>query len=462
MKFKKLIEIGTVIDIGDKGRAVCKTETNKIVFTDGVVPGDIVELIIYKKRKGNFEGFVSEILDQSPYRTQPVCQHFGICGGCKWQNLNYEKQLELKDNQVKEALTRIGKAEIGQILPIKACDHLYFYRNKLEFSFSTKRWLTKEEVLSEDKFENQNVLGFHAPSNFEKIIPIESCHLQPYPSNEIRNYIYQFTQQNNYSYWDTKLHTGLMRNIILRTNSKSEAMVIISFAINDKKKIVPLLDSLTKAFPAIKSLNYVINPKFNDSIFDLEVINYRGEKYLKEQLGTKTFLISPKSFFQTNSIQSKLLYDIMVGFAEFKGNETVLELYTGIGSIAIYISDKVKKVIGIEIIPEAIQDAVLNAQLNEIQNVDFIAGDVKDVLKDINDQFDIIIVDPPRAGLDKQVTEKMIELRPEKILYISCNPSTQARDIEILRNHYDVQKSQAVDMFPQTHHVENVVLMIKK
>lgn len=458
MAFKKYTDFIDIIDIADKGKSVGKTKDGKIVFTTGCVPGDRVEVFILRKKKGVLEGIVKNIEEFSIFRTQAECKHFGICGGCKWQDLQYEKQLEYKDLQVKAALERIAKVNPEIFIPILACENKYYYRNKLEFSFSSKRWLTEEEIQSGEKLDQYEALGFHAPGNFEKIIPIENCLLQKAPSNEIRNFIRDFTVENGYKYWDAKSHNGLMRNIIIRTSSIGETMVTVSFA--EDKGVHELLDAILIKFPDITSLNYVINPKFNDSIFDLDIQNYFGAKFIKERLGEVEFFISPKSFFQTNTEQSKKLYDLAVDFAQLKGDETVLDLYTGIGSIALYISKKVKKVTGIEIIPEAIEDAKMNAKLNNIENVDFIAGDVKKILT--NDKFekpDIIFVDPPRAGLDKDVVEQILLMNPEKVVYISCNPATQARDIALMKDNYDTIISQAVDMFPHTHHVENVVLL---
>jgi 23S rRNA (uracil1939-C5)-methyltransferase len=458
MAFKKYTDFIEIIDIADKGKSVGKNKDGKIVFTTGCVPGDKVEVLILRKKKGVLEGIVKKIEEYSKFRTQAECLHFGICGGCKWQDLQYEKQLEFKDLQVKAALERIAKVNPENFMPILACEKIYYYRNKLEFSFSSKRWLTEEEIVSGEKLEQQEALGFHAPGNFEKIIPIENCLLQTSPSNEIRNFIRDFTVENDFKYWDAKDHIGLMRNIIIRTSSIGETMVTISFA--EDEGIHKLLDALLKKFSNITSLNYVINSKFNDSIFDLDIHNYFGAKFIKERLGDVEFFISPKSFFQTNTEQSKKLYDIAIDFAQLKADDIVLDLYTGIGSIALYISGKVKKVTGIEIIPEAIEDAKMNAKLNNIENVNFIAGDVKKILT--NDKFempDIIFVDPPRAGLDKDVVEQILTINPEKVVYISCNPATQARDIALMKDKYSALKSQAVDMFPHTHHVENVVLL---
>ena len=461
MKKRKFIENIKIIDIADRGKAVGKTEDGKVIFVQGPVPGDVVDILLLKKRKGVFQGIVKKYKKFSPYRTQPVCNHFENCGGCKWQHLAYEKQLEYKDKQVREAFSRIAKVDIDEILPVKGGEKTEYYRNKLEFSFSNKRWLTNEEINSNIAFGETSVLGFHAPGSFDKIIPIEHCHLQPSPSNEIRNFIRDYTLQHGYTYWDARANKGFMRNMVVRTSSLGQTMLIVSFSTNDQEKITALLDAVYDKFPKITSLNYVINSKMNDSIWDLDIINYKGKTTIKEKLGEVEFIISPKSFFQTNTYQSKVLYDIAVDFADLQGNENVLDLYTGIGSIALYIAKKVKKVFGIEVVKEAIEDAKLNAELNDISNATFKTGDVKDVLSDNFEKTDIVFIDPPRAGMHKDVVETLLKLEPEKIVYISCNPSTQARDVALLSEKYKAEKSQAVDMFPHTHHIENVILLEK-
>ena len=461
MKRRKIIENIKIIDIADRGKAVGKTPEGAVIFVQGPVPGDVVDILLLKKRKGVFQGIVKNYKKLSPYRTKPVCSHFENCGGCKWQHLAYEKQLEYKDKQVREAFNRIAKVEIDEIFPIRGGEKTEYYRNKLEFSFSNKRWLTNEEINSDTVFGETNVLGFHAPGSFDKIISIEHCHLQDSPSNEIRNFIRDYTLQHGYTYWDARANKGFMRNMIIRTSSLEQTMLIVSFSKNDQEKITELLDAVYDNFPEITSLNYVINSKMNDSIWDLDIINYKGETTIKEKLGDIEFIISPKSFFQTNTYQSKVLYDIAVDFADLQGDENVLDLYTGIGSIALYIAKKVKKVFGIEMVKEAIIDAKLNAELNNISNATFKTGDVKDVLNDDFEKPDIVFIDPPRAGMHKDVVETLLKLEPEKIVYISCNPSTQARDVALLSEKYKAVKSQAVDMFPHTHHIENVMLLKK-
>ena len=462
MKKRKIVESVKIIDIADRGKSVGKTEEGKVIFVNGPVPGDVVDILLLRKRKGIIQGVVENYKSYSEDRINPICDHFENCGGCKWQHLSYTKQLEYKDKQVREALKRIAKVEIGEIFPIVGGDKTEYYRNKLEFSFSNKRWLTNEEIRSDQDFGETNVLGFHAPGSFDKIVAVEHCYLQDSPSNEIRNFVRDFTLNHKYPYWDARKNTGLMRNMIIRTSSLNQTMVIISFSKNDKEKLCSLMDAMLKEFPQITSLNYVINNKVNDTIWDLEIINYFGNKEIKEKLGDVDFIISPKSFFQTNTLQSKVLYDIAVDFADMKGDENVLDLYTGIGSIALYIAKNVKKVLGIEVVKEAIVDANLNMELNNISNAEFIVGDVKDILNDKFEKPDIIFVDPPRAGIHKEVIETMMKLNPEKIVYISCNPSTQARDIALMDEKYIVLKSQAVDMFPHTHHIENVMLLKRR
>ncbi len=462
MRKKKIINSVPVVDIADRGKSVAKTEDGKVIFVNGPVPGDVVDILLLRKRKGIFQGVVKNYVSYSEDRETPICSHFEVCGGCKWQHLSYKKQLEYKENQVQNALQRIAKCDIEESFPILGSQQIQYYRNKLEFSFSNKRWLTQEEIDSDTQFGESKVLGFHAPGSFDKIVPVEHCYLQGSPSNEIRNFIRDFTIENDYTYWDAREHKGLLRNMIIRTTTMGQVMVVISFSNDDKEKIENLLDALLSKFPEINSLNYVINGKVNDTMWDLEVKNYHGGKEIREKLGDVEFIISPKSFFQTNSLQSKRLYDIAVDFADFKGNENVLDLYTGIGSIALYIADKVKSVLGIELVPEAIIDAKKNAKLNGITNAKFLVGDVKDVLNSSFDIPDIVIVDPPREGIHKDVIANILQLAPKKIVYISCNPATQARDLALLGEKYNLLKSQAVDMFPNTHHIENVVSLRRK
>lgn len=449
--------------IADRGKAIGRTEEGQVVFVPGPVPGDVAEIKLLKKRKGVWQGVVEQYTTISSSRVEPICSHFENCGGCKWQHLDYQKQIAEKERVVLDAFDRIAKVKPEEFIAIAGGEHTYYYRNKLEFSFSNKRWLTNEEIVSDNSFGDENVLGFHAPGSFAKIVPIEKCYLQADPSNDIRNFIRDFTLKNGYPYWDAMHNSGLMRNMVIRTSSTGEVMLSIVFSKNEEDKRLALLDAVAEAFPQITSLFYVINEKMNDSLSDQEFILYKGKDHIIELIGDIQFMISPKSFFQTNTDQSKKLYDIALDFAQFKGNELVYDLYTGIGSIALYMAKKVKKVVGIEIIEDAILDARKNADLNKIDNAEFHVGDVKDVLTPAFDRPDVVMIDPPRAGMHKELVETIIQLAPPKLVYISCNPATQARDIGLLSEYFDVIKVQPVDMFPHTHHIESVALLhVKK
>lgn len=448
--------------IADKGMAVGRTEDGRVVFCKGPLPGEKVEILLTKKQKGVFQGVVKNYLEYSPERIPAFCTHFDLCGGCKWQHLKYESQLREKEIQVRDAFKRIAKMEPGQFLPVRGCELTTVYRNKLEFSFSSKKWLTAADMALKDNLGEQDALGFHAPGSFDKIVQIDHCHLQPEPSNEIRNFIRKFTKENAYSYWDAKTHTGMMRNLVIRTASTGETMVVIVFSKNDPERIEALLNAVKQKFPALTSLQYVINTKFNDSLSDQEFILYDGKPEITEKLGELKFLISPKSFFQTNTLQTRVLYDIALDFAGLKGDEKVFDLYTGLGSIALYIAGKAGHVTGIELIEEAILDAKKNAALNEIENVRFIAGDVKDEIRLLDSKPDLVFVDPPRSGLHPEVIDSIMELEPQKIIYISCNPATQARDAALFSDKYYLEKVQPVDMFPHTHHIECVASMVLK
>lgn len=464
-KKKPFYEKVQIEDIGAEGKALARVG-DIVVFTKLVIPGDVVDLQVTKKRKNYQEAIVTQIHEFSKDRTDAFCQHFGVCGGCKWQFLPYLKQLYYKQKQVKEQLKRIGKTDIPEIFSIIGSKKDTFYRNKLEFTFSDKRWLSAEEIESGEEIRNLNALGFHVPGMFDKVISIEKCWLQPEPSNKIRNYIYNYSLENGYSFFDIKQKEGLLRTLIIRTSSTGETMVILSFFQNDKAKITRLLEAVKNQFPEIKSLLYVINPKGNDTIHDLEITLFYGRNHIFEEMEGLKFKIGPKSFYQTNSEQAYELYKVAREFAGLTGNEIVYDLYTGTGTIANFIAKMAKKVVGLEYIPEAIEDAKENALLNQIENTSFFSGDIKDLL---NEEFiethgrpEIIITDPPRAGMHSDVIKTIISILPEKIVYVSCNPATQARDISLLNNHYQTTKVQPVDMFPHTHHVENVVLLEKR
>ena len=459
-----LLEKVRITDIGAEGNAIARID-NQVVFVPMLIPGDIVDIKIKKKRKKYMEGTVVRFREYSPDRIKPRCRHFGVCGGCRWQHLPYHLQLYHKEKQVKDNLTRIGKADIGEINPIIGSPEIFLYRNKLEYTFSEKRWLTREEIISDNDFIKEDALGFHIPGLFDKVLDIRECYLQPEPSNAIRDAVRRFAHKKSYPFYNPRQQSGFLRNLIIRNASDGNIMVIVVFFLDEKKRIYDLMDFLGSEFPAISSLMYIINTKRNDSLADQEPVLYKGKDHLLEEMEGLKFRIGPKSFYQTNTKQSIRLYKTAKDFAGLSGNEVVYDLYTGTGTIANFIADSARTVIGIEYIEEAVRDAVMNSDINNIKNTRFFAGDIKSVL---NEQFiashgrpDVIITDPPRAGMQKEVVRAIISEGPEKIVYISCNPSTQARDIEIMSDYYRVTKIQPVDMFPQTHHVENVILMEK-
>jgi len=465
-RIKKLtLENITIIDTSSKGKSVGKTKEGEVVFIDNGVPGDIVDVHVYKKRKGYFEGKIDKIISSSPHRVDPKCDHFGICGGCKWQNMEYSTQLIYKQKEVFENIKRISKIELIEPETILGSSKQYFYRNKMEFSFSNRRWLTTEEINNKGKKLDKNGLGFHKPGMWDKIIDINKCYLQEEPSNKIRNSIRDYSIKNNLSFYDHHYKSGLLRTLIIRTSSIGDLMVLIQFFESDLKKTHGLLDYLKSEFPKITSLNYCVNKKDNDTIYDQEIICYSGKDHITEVMEDLSFKITPKSFYQTNSQQAHELYKLALNFAKLEGSEIVYDLYTGTGTIAQFVSKKCHKVIGIESITEAINAAKYNAKVNNIKNVEFVVGDMKKVF---NDDFiknhgkaDVIITDPPRDGMHKKVIDQILKLSPSKIVYISCNSATQARDLAILKSKYKITRSRAVDMFPQTHHVENVVLLEK-
>jgi 23S rRNA (uracil1939-C5)-methyltransferase len=462
-KIKPLYEGLEIEDIGSEGKAIAKTG-DMIVFTSLAVPGDIVDLQVTKKRKKYAEAVVTRFHQYSADRVPNFCEHFGVCGGCKWQILPYEKQLFYKHKQVRDQLQRIGRIELPELLPILGSEKSIFYRNKLEFTFSNKRWLTYEELNSE--IENRNALGFHVPGLFDKIINISKCWLQPEPSNKIRNYIYDYAVEKGLGFFDIKEKKGFLRTLIIRTSTTGEIMVILSFFYEDTRLREDLLSSVQKEFPEITALLYVINSKGNDTITDQNIELFSGRNFILEQMEELQFKIGPKSFYQTNSEQAYHLYKVVREFAQLQGNEIVYDLYTGTGTIANFIAGNVKKVVGIEYVADAIEDARENSKLNNITNTVFYAGDIKSVLNNdfyLNNGFpDVIITDPPRAGMHNDVVESILNSGAQKIIYVSCNPATQARDLALLDSKYQVTKIQPVDMFPHTHHVENVVLLEKR
>lgn len=452
-----------VLDAGAKGVSVAKAPDGKVIFIPNVVPGDVVDVQTFKKRKAYYEGRATTIHKLSEHRIEPVCQHFGACGGCKWQNMKYSQQLFYKNQEVFNNLKRIGKIELPEFEPILGSEETLFYRNKMEFSFSNARWLTPEEISSGEEMGKENALGFHIPKMWDKILDIKKCHLQQDPSNEIRNEIRRFANENKLSFFNPREHEGLLRTLMIRTASTGEIMVMIQFFYDNKEERELLLDFLAERFPMITSLQYVINGKANDTIYDQDVVLYKGRDYILEEMEGLKFSINAKSFYQTNSAQAYELYKITREYAGLTGNELVYDLYTGTGTIAQFVSKQAKKVIGVEAVPEAIEDAKINAQRNNITNCDFFVGDMKNVFNDefiaTHGQPDVIITDPPRDGMHKDVVDMILKIAPKRVVYVSCNSATQARDLALMDEKYKVIKVRPVDMFPQTHHVENVVLL---
>ena len=455
-----LIENLEITGFAAEGKSIARYN-NLVVFVSSLVPGDEADVQIVRKRKKYLEGRTVKIIKKSNDRVTPFCSHFGMCGGCKWQILSYEKQLAFKQKQVADQLQRIAKTELPEISPIIGSKHQQYYRNKLEYTFSSSRWLSDEEIKSGTEIEDRRALGFHLPGKFDRVLPIETCYLQHDLSNEIRNRIREFTIQNDYEYYNQREHTGMMRNLIIRNTQKGEWMVIIIFAHDDPEKIESLMSMVASEFPSITSLLYVINTKKNDTINDQDILLFAGRDHIFENLGELTFKIGPKSFFQTNSLQAFELYKTALRFAYLKGEETLYDLYTGTGTIANFVASHCKKVVGIENVPDAIADARINSEINKIKNTEFIAGDIKDTLTpEFVEKYghpEVIITDPPRAGMHEDVVKTIIETAPERIVYISCNPATQARDIQLMSQGYKVTAIQPVDMFPHTHHVENVI-----
>jgi len=455
-----------VLDAGAKGVSVAKAPDGKVIFIPNVVPGDVVDVQTFKKRKAYYEGKAVRFHSYSKNRIEPICEHFGVCGGCKWQNMNYSQQLFYKQNEVKNHLQRIGKIELPEFETILGSEKQFFYRNKIEFGFSNARWLTENEINSENELQNRNALGFHIPKMWDKILDITKCHLQADPSNEIRNEIRQFANANYLTFFNPRNHEGFLRTLMIRTASTGEIMVLIQFFEEQKENRELLLDFLSEKFPTITSLQYVINGKPNDTIYDQNVVLYKGRNYILEEMEGLKFSINAKSFYQTNSDQAYELYKITREYAGLTGNEIVYDLYTGTGTIAQFVSKNAKKVVGVEAVPEAIFDAKENAKRNNITNCDFFVGDMKVVFNEDfirkNGKPDVIITDPPRDGMHKDVIEQILKIAPQKVVYVSCNSATQARDLALMDEQYKVTKVRPVDMFPQTHHVENVVLLEKR
>ncbi|WP_027392939.1 23S rRNA (uracil(1939)-C(5))-methyltransferase RlmD [Aquimarina latercula] len=463
---RQVFENIEVIDAGAKGKSIAKAPDGKIIFLNNAVPGDVVDIQTTKKRKAFYEGTATTFHKKSDKRVQPLCSHFGTCGGCKWQFMGYEHQLNYKEQEVINNLTRLGKIELPEVTPILGSEDQFLYRNKMEFSFSDSRWLTLDEIQSDTEIKNRNALGFHIPGMWDKILDIDKCHLQEDPSNAIRNKIKTFATENDLSFYNARKQSGFLRTLMMRIVSTGEIMVLVQFFHEDVEKRTLLLDYIVSEFPEITSLQYVINSKGNDTIYDQKVICYHGKDHIEEEMEGLRFKINAKSFYQTNSKQAYELYKVTRDFAGLTGNELVYDLYTGTGTIAQFVAKKAKKVIGVEAVPEAIADAKENAKHNNIDNVEFYVGDMKKVFTSdfiaTHGQPEVVITDPPRDGMHKDVVGQLLNISPNKIVYVSCNSATQARDLSLLDSTYKVTKVQPVDMFPQTHHVENVVLLEKR
>ena len=460
-----LLENVRISDIGAEGNALARIN-NLVVFVPMLVPGDVVDILVKRKKRKYLEGVAVRFHEYSPDRIKPVCSHFGTCGGCKWQHLPYNLQLKYKEKQVRDNLLRIGKLELPEIRPIMGSPGEYLYRNKLEYTFSNRRWLTHEEVISGIDIEQESALGFHIPGLFDKVLDISKCYLQPEPTNTIRNAVNIYSKERKLPFFDLKEQTGFLRNLVIRNSLDGKVMVIVVFHHENKMERTKLLDFIYGEFPGISSLMYIINSKKNDSTGDQEVILYKGEDHLIESIGGLRFRIGPKSFYQTNARQAEALYNIVKEFAKLTGEEIVYDLYSGTGTISCFLARCARKVIGIEYIEEAVRDAEINSELNRFRNTLFFAGDIKFLLTDQffseNGKPDVIITDPPRAGMHEDVVKSILGASPARIVYVSCNPATQARDLNLLSVNYRVSLVQPVDMFPQTHHVENVVLLERK
>ena len=462
----------SIIDIAEEGKGVAKAD-ELVVFVDKAVPGDVVDVRIVKKKKNFAEAIIENLISGSDLRTDPFCQHFGVCGGCKWQHMGYEAQLTFKSKNVEAALQRLGKIDTSAMEPILGSAENKYYRNKLEYTFSNKRWLNKQDMADRpedlegpnDELE-MNALGFHVPLRFDKILDIQHCYLQAEPSNSIRNSVRTYALNNGLTFYDLRAHEGNLRNLIIRTSTTGEVMVVVVFAYAEQTVIQGLMEFLKINFPEITSLLYIENQKKNDTIFDQEVITYAGRDHIFEDMEGLKFKIGAKSFYQTNSHQAYELYKITKDFAGFKGDELVYDLYTGAGTIANFVAKSVKQVVGIEYVPTAIEDAKFNSGINHIDNTIFYAGDMKDILTadfiNAHGKPDVVITDPPRAGMHADVVERLLEMEAEKIVYVSCNAATQARDLALLTTKYQVDRIKPVDMFPHTQHVENVVLLTLK
>lgn len=460
IKEEIIIEDLEILDAGAEGKAIAR-HNDVVIFVSHAVPGDIADVKVVKKKRRFMEAVIVNLKKKSPLRVESVCKHFGLCGGCKWQCMDYAGQIEFKRKQVEDNFIRIGKLDVCEIPPTIGADPIYFYRNKLEYAFADRRWLTPSEI-SDESIQQSPGLGFHVPNIFDKVIDISECHLQAEPSNTIRNVIRTYALQNGLSFYNARQWTGLMRNIIIRTTPDGQVMLIVVFGYLDDA-IFPLMNFIGDRFPEITSLNYVVNEKKNDTISDLQVHLFKGVPYLEEKMEDLTFRVGPISFYQTNSKQAYVLYSLTRDFAQLTGDEIVYDLYTGTGTIANFVARNAKKVVGVEYVEPAIEDAKINSKLNNIDNTVFYAGDMAKVLNakfvEENGHPDVVITDPPRAGMHPDVLENLLEMEAKRIVYVSCNPASQARDLAILEQKYKITKVQPVDMFPHTHHVENVVCL---
>ncbi len=462
-----LLENIEIADIAAEGKAICRVD-NMVVFVSYGAPGDVVDIQLTKKRKQHAEGRIVRWVEKSPMRCEPGCAHFGVCGGCQWRHIPYEVQLQAKQRQVFDNLTRLARIELPEMSPIIGAEHTDRYRNKLEFTFSNKKWRTREELDSGADFsgEDNNALGFHIPGMFNRVLDIGECHLQEEFSDTIRLDIKQFCLSNGYDFFDLNTQTGLMRNLVVRTASTGEKMLIVVFARDEHDKIEALMKHIADTFPEITSLQYVVNTKCNDTLFDQTFHVYKGRDHILERMEDLQFKVGPKSFYQTNSAQALRLYDTVRRFADLKGDELVYDLYTGTGTIANFLARKARRVIGVEYVPEAIEDAKVNAGLNSLDNTIFFAGDCKDILnRSFIDTYgvpDVLVADPPRAGMHEDVIRTILAAAPKCVVYVSCNPATQARDLALLDTDYKVVAIQPVDMFPHTMHVENVVKLVHR
>lgn len=454
-----------IIDVAAEGQSLARVN-DMVVFVPYGAPGDIVDIKIDRKKKSYAEGHIERMVKPSDLRCEPRCSHFTMCGGCRWQHLPYDYQLECKQKQVTDNLERIAKVELPEISSIKGSRNIWAYRNKMEYTFSNKKWLTFDQLRSGEEFPDRDAAGFHIPGAFDKVLDIECCHLQDDLGNRIRLFVKNFGKENGYSFYDLRAQQGFLRTLMIRIASTGEVMVVMVVGENDSEKLQSLMNAIKNEFPEITSLLYVVNQKVNDSIADQDVILFSGKPYIVENMEGLEFRVGPKSFYQTNSLQAYELYKVVREYADIKEGELVYDLYTGTGTIANFVAGKAGKVVGIEYVEDAIKDARVNSEANGINNTIFFAGDMKDVLTDefisVHGRPDVMIVDPPRAGMHGDVVNVILNARPERIVYVSCNPATQARDLALLDVAYRVVAVQPVDMFPHTHHVENVVKLVLK